>query len=138
MGQTRTVGQLAHKTGVPAQTIRYDEQVGVLPAPLRSAAGYRQYAQRDVHRLLFMRRARTLGMSEGFVVDDPAAILGAVMRWSDRGVDVALELVGGAYLPVTIACMPSALTQFRSTTPACSRRIATWSAIGVSGAKVTM
>jgi DNA-binding transcriptional MerR regulator len=63
MGQTLTVGQLAHKTGVPAKTIRYYEQVGVLPAPLRSAGGYRQYAQRDVHRLLFIRRARALGLS---------------------------------------------------------------------------
>jgi len=63
MGQTLTVGQLAHKTGVPAKTIRYYEQVGVLPAPRRSATGYRQYAQRDVHRLLFIRRARALGLS---------------------------------------------------------------------------
>lgn len=47
-----TVGQLAHATGVPAKTRRYDEQVGVLPVPRRSATGYRQYAQRDVHRPL--------------------------------------------------------------------------------------
>lgn len=58
-----TVGQLAHATGVPAKTIRYYEQVGVLPAPRRSATGYRQYTQRDVHRLLFIRRARVLGLS---------------------------------------------------------------------------
>lgn len=63
MGQTLTVGQLAHTTGVPAKTIRYYEQVGVLPAPGRSVTGYRQYAQRDVHRLLFIRRARALGLS---------------------------------------------------------------------------
>lgn len=58
-----TVGQLARATGVPAKTIRYYEQVGVLPAPHRSATGYRQYTQRDVHRLLFIRRARALGLS---------------------------------------------------------------------------
>ena len=63
MAHTLTVGQLAHTTGVPAKTIRYYEQVGVLPAPRRSATGYRQYAQRDVHRLLFIRRARALGLS---------------------------------------------------------------------------
>ena len=63
MAQALTVGQLAHLTGVPAKTIRYYEQVGILPSPSRSATGYRQYAQRDVHRLLFIRRARALGLS---------------------------------------------------------------------------
>ena len=63
MERLLTIGQLAHATGVAAKTIRYYEQVGVLPAPRRSAAGYRQYAQRDVHRLLFIRRARALGLS---------------------------------------------------------------------------
>jgi DNA-binding transcriptional MerR regulator len=48
---------------VPAKTIRYYEQVAVLPEPGRSEAGYRQYSQRDVHRLLFIRRARALGLS---------------------------------------------------------------------------
>jgi len=57
-----SIGQLAHATGVPAKTIRYYEQVGILPVPRRSAAGYRQYTQRDVHRLLFIRRARALGL----------------------------------------------------------------------------
>jgi DNA-binding transcriptional MerR regulator len=63
MAHTLTVGQLAHATGVPAKTIRYYEQTGVLSAPRRSATGYRQYDQRAVHRLLFIRRARALGLS---------------------------------------------------------------------------
>jgi DNA-binding transcriptional MerR regulator len=63
MERPLTVSQLARATGVPAKTIRYYEQVGVLPVPRRSAAGYRQYSRRDVHRLLFIRRARALGLS---------------------------------------------------------------------------
>lgn len=63
MERPLTVGQLAHATGVSAKTIRYYEQVGVLPAPRRSGAGYRQYSRHDVHRLLFIRRARALGLS---------------------------------------------------------------------------
>jgi DNA-binding transcriptional MerR regulator len=63
MERPLTIGQLARATGVAAKTIRYYEQMGILPAPRRSAAGYRQYARRDVHRLLFMRRARALGLS---------------------------------------------------------------------------
>jgi DNA-binding transcriptional MerR regulator len=63
MERPLTVGQLAHATGVPAKTIRYYEQVGVLPEPRRSATGYRHYSRNDVHRLLFIRRARALGLS---------------------------------------------------------------------------
>ena len=63
MERPLTVGQLARATGVPAKTIRYYEQVGVLPLPRRSGAGYRHYSRHDVHRLLFIRRARALGLS---------------------------------------------------------------------------
>jgi MerR family gold-responsive transcriptional activator of gol and ges genes len=63
MERLLTIGQLARAASVPAKTIRYYEQVGVLPAPRRNATGYRQYTQRDVHRLLFIRRARALGLS---------------------------------------------------------------------------
>jgi len=63
MNQPLRVGQLAHVTGISAKTIRYYEQVGVLPMASRSAAGYRQYSRHDVHRLLFVRRARSLGLS---------------------------------------------------------------------------
>jgi DNA-binding transcriptional MerR regulator len=63
MERPLTVGQLARATGVSAKTIRYYEQVGVLPVPRRSDAGYRHYSRHDVHRLLFIRRARTLGLS---------------------------------------------------------------------------
>jgi DNA-binding transcriptional MerR regulator len=63
MDKPLTIGALARATSVPAKTIRYYEQVDVLPIPRRSPSGYRQYGQRDVHRLLFLRRARTLGLS---------------------------------------------------------------------------
>ncbi len=62
MIDTLTIGQLAKTTSVAARTIRYYEQVGVLPAAKRSPAGYRTYDQRAVERLLFIRRARALGL----------------------------------------------------------------------------
>ena len=62
MERPLTVGQLARASGVPAKTIRYYEQVGVLPAARRSASGYRQYIRNDVDRLVFVRRARILGL----------------------------------------------------------------------------
>jgi DNA-binding transcriptional MerR regulator len=63
MAQALTIGQLAKATGVAAKTIRYYEQVGVLPPSKRTPGGYRQYDQRGVERLLLVRRARALGLS---------------------------------------------------------------------------
>jgi DNA-binding transcriptional MerR regulator len=63
MERPLTVCQLASATGVPAKTIRYYEQVGVLPAAHRSPAGYRQYSPDDIDRLVLIRRARVLGLS---------------------------------------------------------------------------
>ena len=62
MAQALTIGQLAKATGVAAKTIRYYEQIGVLPIPSRTAGGYRQYDQSGVQRLRFIRRARSLGL----------------------------------------------------------------------------
>jgi DNA-binding transcriptional MerR regulator len=62
MSHALTIGQLAKATGVASKTIRYYEQIGVLPTPSRSAAKYRQYDQSGVRRLRFIRRARSLRM----------------------------------------------------------------------------
>jgi MerR family copper efflux transcriptional regulator len=58
-----TIGQLARRAGMPAKTIRYYEQVGVLPPPSRTAAGYRQYSEDCVRRVQVLSRARALGVS---------------------------------------------------------------------------
>lgn len=60
---TFTVGQLARATGTKAVTIRYYEQIGLLPSASRNASGYRQYSAEDRDRLLFIRRSRALGFS---------------------------------------------------------------------------
>jgi DNA-binding transcriptional MerR regulator len=62
MAQTFTIGQLAKAAGAAAKTIRYYEEVGVLPAPSRMASGYRQYDASSVQRVRFIRRARALGL----------------------------------------------------------------------------
>jgi DNA-binding transcriptional MerR regulator len=57
------IGHLAEIVGVNPKTIRYYEDVGILPAPRRSEAGYRLFGQQDADRLRFVRGARLLGMS---------------------------------------------------------------------------
>ena len=54
---------LARRTGCNLETIRYYEQIGVMPEPPRTAAGYRVYDETHEARLRFVLRARALGFS---------------------------------------------------------------------------
>lgn len=67
-----SIGQVAKATGIKVPTIRYYEQEGLLPAPARTGSNRRQYSDRDVRRLTFIRRSRTLG----FELDDIRSLLG--------------------------------------------------------------
>jgi MerR family mercuric resistance operon transcriptional regulator len=58
-----SIGALAQSSGVPIETIRYYERIGLLPTPHRSPSGYRAYTADEVRRLSFVRRARELGFS---------------------------------------------------------------------------
>ena len=58
-----TRGQLAEKTDVNVETLRYYERKGIMPKPSRSESGYRQYSQEDVARIQFIKRAQELGFS---------------------------------------------------------------------------
>lgn len=55
------IGDLARLTGVKVPTIRYYESAGLLPEPPRTPSNRRQYDDRAVNRLKFIRHARELG-----------------------------------------------------------------------------
>jgi len=55
------IGEAARQSGVKVPTIRYYEQIGLLPAPPRSEGNRRQYDGGDLRRLAFIRHARELG-----------------------------------------------------------------------------
>lgn len=57
------IGEAAKQAGVSAKMIRHYEAGGLLPEAARTAAGYRQYGDDDVARLMFIRRCRLLGFS---------------------------------------------------------------------------
>jgi DNA-binding transcriptional MerR regulator len=61
--KTMRIGRFAGCAGVNAKTIRYYEQIGLLPAPKRAGNGYRVYGEEDLGRLTFIRAARRLGLS---------------------------------------------------------------------------
>ena len=57
------IGELAQRTGVAIDTVRYYERQGLLPQPERQPSGYRHYRNDDVTRLRFVRRAKALGFT---------------------------------------------------------------------------
>ncbi|TXM95075.1 helix-turn-helix domain-containing protein [Methylobacterium sp. WL116] len=71
-----SIGELSKRTGVLATTVRYYEDVGLMPAPPRTAGGRRSYGQAHVSRLAFIRHARQLG----FEVDAIRELLALTAR----------------------------------------------------------
>ena len=77
------IGDVAERSGLPAKTIRYYEDIGLV-RPRRGANGYRAFAEADVHRLAFLGRARSLGFS----IEECRALLGLYADESRASADV--------------------------------------------------
>ena len=56
------IGEVSTRAGLPAKTIRYYEDIGLIK-PLRDTNGYRAFRQQELHKLTFLARSRALGFS---------------------------------------------------------------------------
>lgn len=71
------IGQASSASGVSRKMIRHYEAIGLIPPPARNDVDYRRYAEADVRRLCFVRRAR----ASGFSTDEIRQLLSL---WQDR------------------------------------------------------
>lgn len=85
------IGDVARRSGLPAKTIRYYEDIGLVSAP-RSPNGYRHFTVADLHKLTFLARARSLGFS----VNDCRALLALYEDRTRNSADV--KRLAGAHL----------------------------------------
>jgi MerR family copper efflux transcriptional regulator len=71
------IGQASKRSAVSQRMIRHYETIGLIPKAARRDSGYRDYDDKDVHTLSFIRRARDLG----FPISEIAQLLAL---WQDR------------------------------------------------------
>ncbi len=69
MAKMLKIGELAARSGLSRDTLRFYEREAVLPQPARTQAGYRLYSPEVVERLDFIKHARALGFSLGEIRD---------------------------------------------------------------------
>ncbi len=82
-----TVKQVAERVGLPERTVRYYDRIGLVSAKVRSPAGYRLYSPEEEGKLVFVRRAKTLGFS----LDEIRGLIAAADRGSCGEVGPELE-----------------------------------------------
>jgi len=94
------ISEAAERAGLPPKTIRYYEDIGLVEPARRRDNGYRDYAERDVHMLSFLSRARGLGFS---VADCRAlvALYGDKERKSADVKEIALNRVADIDAKIT-------------------------------------
>jgi len=72
------IGDVSAASGISERMIRHYEKIGIVPPAARRDSGYRDYDEREVRTLQFIRRARDLGFS----IEEIRQLLGL---WQDRG-----------------------------------------------------
>lgn len=99
-----SIGRLAKDAGVKVPTIRFYEQIGLMPTPARTQSDRRIYGPSDIQRLRFIRHARQLG----FEIKDIEALLGLADRpnlpcaEADRIAQAHLEAVDAKIAQLTL------------------------------------
>lgn len=69
VGGPFNIGEAARRSDVSAKMVRHYESLSLLPSVNRTDSGYRQYTDKEVHTLRFIKRSRDLGFSMAEIAD---------------------------------------------------------------------
>lgn len=83
---TKQIGVVARELGINPKTIRYYEEIELIPRARRNASGFRMYDEGDIERLAFILRARALDFS----LDD----IGEILAFREQGEAPCLYVTG--------------------------------------------
>jgi DNA-binding transcriptional MerR regulator len=121
------IGELAAEVGINPKTIRYYEEIGLLPAPGRTAAGYRQYGPRDAERLRFITKAKAIGFTLREIREilarrdhgmEPCPYVGELLSHKLTAVETQLQLLAEMRAELVALQAETAVTAC-SSTPIC-------------------
>ena len=118
------IGEVSKKADVPVKTIRYYEEFGLLHKPKRSVSRYRIYSQKDVEKLLFIKKSKDLGLS--------LAEIKKIIQRSSRGVEATCCLVHDVFEGKIDEC-EQRIKELKETKKRLSERLHHW--ISASEAK---
>ena len=93
------IGQASRRSGVSQRMIRHYETIGLIPKAARRDSGYRDYDDKDVHTLTFIRRARDMG----FPINEISQLLAL---WQDRSRASADVKAQGPQTTITLHDIP--------------------------------
>ena len=111
------IGEISKKTNIPVKTIRYYEEFGLLPQPKRSLSKYRIYNQKDLEKLLFIKKSKDLGLT--------LAEIKKIIKRSSKGVDATCCLVHEVFEQKILEC-ESKIKELKETKHRLSERLHHW------------
>ena len=111
------IGEISKKTSIPVKTIRYYEEFGLLHHPKRSLSKYRIYSEKDVEKLLFIKKSKDLGLT--------LAEVKKIIKRSSKGVEQTCCLVHEVFEQKILEC-ESKMKELRETKHRLSERLHHW------------
>ena len=111
------IGEISKKTNIPVKTIRYYEEFRLLQQPPRALSKYRIYNQKDIEKLLFIKKSKDLGLT--------LAEIKKIIKRSSKGVDATCCLVHEVFEQKILEC-ESKIKELRETKHRLSERLHHW------------
>ena len=111
------IGEISKQSNIPVKTIRYYEEFGLLEHPKRSLSKYRIYNQKDLEKLLFIKKSKDLGLT--------LAEIKKIIKRSSQGVDATCCLVHEVFEEKIIDC-ERRIKELKETKHRLSERLHHW------------